>query len=109
MDKAALKQLEQANPIVQVAIELGLSVRRNQAKCFRSERHGDSEETTLFFDVARNRFFCQTCQDVAGDVIDFVCQSQEWDRQKAIDWLSHRIEFDQKTRSMYYGRGKKKN
>jgi hypothetical protein len=46
---------------------------------------------------------------VAGDVIDFVCQSQEWDRQKAIDWLSHRIEFDQKTRSMYYGRGKKKN
>lgn len=108
MDKKELKRLEQSNPIIQVATELGLKVRDNMGRCFNSGQHSENQDPTLFFNVAKNSFLCKTCADVNGGVIDFVCQYQGWDRQKAIDWLVHRGEFDLKTRDLYYGRGTKK-
>ena len=109
MEAKDLKLLEQGNPILQVAVELGVKVRSNMGKCFRSERHtDDSDEFTLFFNLAKNSFFCKTCTDVDGNVIDLVCQCQGWERQKAIDWLNHRIEFDLQTQELYYRRGKRK-
>ena len=109
MEAKDLKLLEQGNPILQVAVELGVKVRSNMGKCFRSERHADgSDEFTLFFNLAKNSFFCKTCTDVGGNVIDLVCQCQGWERQEAIDWLNHRIEFDLQTQKMYYRRGKRK-
>ncbi len=108
MEEPEIQQIEQANPIVEVAVEMGLNVRRNLAPCFRTERHIGDNEPSLFFNVAKNIFLCRSCQDVGGGVIDFVCQFKGWDRQKAIAWLVHRNEFDQQTRNMYYSRGKKK-
>jgi len=102
------RRLEQLNPIIQVAVELGLKVRGNIAQCFRLEQHTDSETPTLFFSVSENRFLCKTCADVNGGVIEFVCQYKGWDRQTATDWLAHRIDFDRQTRKLYYSRGKKK-
>lgn len=104
-----MHRLERASPIVAVATELGIKVRGNVGYCFRRDRHPDPQEPpTLFFDPARNRFFCRICQDIGGSVIDLVCQSQGWDREQAIRWLAHRQEFDQLTRQLYHGKGIKK-
>jgi hypothetical protein len=103
-----LEHIMQSNPIVEVAVELGLRLRANVGPCFRTGRHADADPPTLFFNVAKNTFLCRTCSDVGGDVIDFVCQYKGWERQKAIEWLIHRIEFDRETRMKYYNRGKKK-
>lgn len=104
-----LKSLEKANQIVEVAVELGIKVRGNMGKCFRHEGHADgSDDFTLFFNLAENNFFCKYCTDVGGDVVDLVAQYQGCERQSAIDWLEHRVEFDQQTRKMYYQREKHK-
>jgi hypothetical protein len=108
MQENDLKRLEQLNPIIQVAVEMGLSVRRNLGYCFRTERHTGDDAPSLFFNVARNSFLCKTCDDVGGSVVDFICQYKGWDRQEAIAWLVHRIEFDQQTRAMYYSKSRKR-
>ena len=102
MSDGDLKHLEQSNPIIQVATEMGLKIRGNMGQCFRHDRHTDTDAPTLFFDVVRNRFFCKVCPDVGGGVIDFICQYRQWDRQKAIDWLCHRVAFDRETQEKYY-------
>ncbi len=108
MQENELKRLEQSNPIVQVAVEMGFGVRGNLGYCFRTERHIGQDAPSLFFNVARNSFLCKTCKDVGGNVIDFICQYKGWEPQQAVEWLIHRIEFDQQTRALYYSRGKKK-
>jgi hypothetical protein len=108
MQEDETKRIEQMNPIVEVAVEMGLKIRGNLAPCFRTERHTADDGPTLFFNVAGNTFLCKTCRDVGGGVIDFICQYKGWQRQQAIEWLAHRIEFDQETRQRYYSRGKKK-
>lgn len=108
MDSKEIARIEQANQIVEVAVELGLKVRGNLGVCFRSDRHVGENEPTLFFNVARNSFLCRTCEDVGGGVIEFICQYKGWERQKAIDWLVHRVDFDQETRRKYYSKGRKK-
>jgi hypothetical protein len=108
MEAKEIERIEQANSIVEVAVEMGVKLRANLGPCFRTDRHAEGDEPSLFFNVADNTFLCRTCRDVGGGVIDFVCQYKSWPRQKAIEWLVHRIEFDQQTRRMYYTRGKKK-
>ena len=109
MEEIDLKELERANPIIQVAIELGIKVKGSVGRCFKTERHPDgNEELTLYFNVAKNSFFCKTCPDMRGSVIDLLCQHQGWERQKAVDWLAHRAAFDQLTQKRYHGKGKKK-
>ncbi|MGD9366782.1 MAG: CHC2 zinc finger domain-containing protein [Desulfobacteraceae bacterium] len=108
MEEHEIKRIEQSNAIVEVAVEMGLRLRANLGPCFRTERHAGEDEPSLFFNVAKNTFLCRRCPDVGGGVIDFVCQYKGWERQKAIEWLAHRIEFDQQTRQMYYTKGKKK-
>ncbi len=104
-----LEKLEKANPIIQVAIELGIKVQGGTGKCFRKDRHApDSEKPTLLFDLAKNRFRCRECPDVGGGVVDLVCQYHEWDRKRAIEWLSHRADFDRLTKKLYHGKGRRK-
>jgi hypothetical protein len=108
-DDKELKLLELGNPINQVAIELGIKVRSNMGICFQTERHADdADDYTLFFNLTDNSFFCKACPGVGGNVIDLVCQSQGWERQKAIDWLKHRIDFDVETKKKYYRKDKRK-
>lgn len=109
MQTKDLKLLEQGNPILQVAIELGIKIRSNMGICFQSENHTDDpDEFTLFFNLADNRFFCKACPNIGGNVIDLVCQRQGWQRQKAVDWLRHRIDFDIETQNKYYRKDKRK-
>jgi len=104
-----LNKLEAANPIIQVATELGIKVQGSMGRCFREAIHAPAcENLTLFFNPARNTFHCRICSDVGGSVIDLVCQIRGWDRQQAIDWLSHRVEFHELTRQKFHGKGKKK-
>lgn len=109
MEDRDLNILERHNPILQVAIELGINVRGGMGQCFRCERDGrGSNEFTLFFDPVKNSFFCRMCPGAGGNVIDLVCQYQDCDREKAVNWLKHRIEFDLQTREMYYQKGKRR-
>jgi hypothetical protein len=104
-----LQKLEKANPIIQVALELGIKVQGSMGKCFNKDKHGsDGEKSTLFFNPATNRFRCHGCQDIGGNVIDLVCQYKGWTRRQAIEWLAHRAEFDQFTKGLYHGKGRKK-
>ena len=109
MDKRDLKSLERGNPIIQVAIELGIKVRSNMGICFNVESHAnDADEFTLFFNLSDNSFFCKVCPNIGGNVIDLVSQNQGWERQQAIDWLKHRIDFDAETKKKYYRKDRRK-
>jgi len=110
MDELDLRQLDRANSIIQVAIELGIKVQGNMARCFNDRGHAAEDKAmSLFFNAAKNSFFCKTCPDVGGSVIDLVSQYRGLNREEAIAWLAHRVEFDQMTRRLYYGRGRKKD
>lgn len=109
MEQNDLEKLEQGNPVIQVAIELGIKIQGSMGLCFRKDRHSsDDGAMTLFFNTARNTFFCKTCPDVGGSVIDLVSQKLELPREEATAWLAHRIEFDQLTKARYGGKGKRK-
>ncbi len=104
-----IRALEKASPIIEVAVELGIKVQGSMGKCFKGDRHtADDEKPTLFFNLGKNSFQCRSCKDVGGTVVDLVCQYKEWDRQKAIEWLAHRADFDQLTKKLYQGKGTKK-
>jgi hypothetical protein len=108
MEGLDAKQIERANRIIEVAVELGIKVQGTMGKCFRCVRDGEDKPMTLFFNPAKNTFLCKTCDDVGGSVIDLVCQHRDWDKQQALEWLAHRVEFDLMTQKMYHGRGRKK-
>ncbi len=109
MEENDMKRLEQVNAIIQVATELGIKVKGSVGTCFRQDLHKDDDgKPTLFFNPARNSFTCKICPDVGGSVIDLVCQCRGWDRNKAVEWLAHRAEFDKHTRKLYHGKGRKK-
>jgi hypothetical protein len=104
-----IQALEKANPIIEVAVELGITVRGSMGQCFNGARHAsDDGKPTLFFNPGKNVFLCRSCKEVGGTVVDLVCQYKEWDRQKAIEWLAHRAEFDQLTTQLYQGKGRKR-
>lgn len=103
MDQIAIRDIERANPIIQIAIELGIRIQGSTGVCFHKDRHGlKADQFTLFFKPVQNSFFCKNCPDIGGSVVDLVCQHQGWDRETAMDWLVHRNEFDQMTRKLYY-------
>ncbi len=109
MDDNQIKQLERINSVVDVAKELGVTFDKSMGRCFRADRHpGGGDERTLFFNLAKNTFLCKTCGDIGGSVTDLVCQIKGCGREEALEWLAHRVEFDQKTKKMYHGRGRKK-
>jgi hypothetical protein len=109
MDEIDLRKIEEASPIIQVAIELGIKVQGNMGKCFKSERHRDGDRAmTLFFNPSRNTFFCKSCEDVGGSVVDLVSQYRAVAREEAISWLAHRSEFDLLTKQRYGGKGRRK-
>jgi hypothetical protein len=109
MDEQELKVLQQASPILEIAVELGIKLRSNMGQCFRGEKHAaGAADFSLFFNPAENSFFCRACEDVGGDVIDLVCQCKGWPRDQAIEWLAHRRTFDLETRDKYYGRADKR-
>lgn len=109
MEENDPKKLEQMSGIIQVATELGIKVNGSVGMCFKQGRHKEDEgKPTLFFNPARNTFKCKMCPDVGGSVIDLVCQCRGLDRIEAIEWLAHRAQFDQHTRKLYHGKGRKK-
>jgi len=109
MEELDLQKLERANPIVQVATELGIKIQGSMGKCFKRDRHlaGD-EKPTLFLNTGKNTFRCRVCPDVGGTVVDLVSQHEGWDRERAIEWLAHRAQFDEFTKRLYHGKGRKK-
>lgn len=110
MGEVDIKKLERSSPIIQVALELGIRIRGNMGRCFRHERHenGGSEAMDLFFNPAKNTFFCKVCPDLGGSVVDLVSQYRNLSREESVAWLCHRTEFDELTRARYNGKGRKK-
>jgi hypothetical protein len=109
MEDPNMKELVLANPIVKVAIELGIKVQGTAGRCFQEDRHPSKDQKpTLFFNPAKNTFLCTECADIGGTVVDLVCQYNGWDREKAIEWLAHRAKFDAFTAGLYHGKGVKR-
>jgi hypothetical protein len=104
-----IQALEKASPIIPVAVELGIKVQGSMGTCFKKDKHiADDGKPTLFFNLGKNMFHCRFCKEVGGTVVDLVCQCQGWDRQKSIEWLAHRADFDQFTQKLYHGKGRKR-
>jgi hypothetical protein len=104
-----IQALEKASPIIPVAVELGIKVQGSMGTCFKKDKHiADDGKPSLFFNLGKNTFHCRFCEEVGGTVVDLVCQCQEWDRQKAIEWLAHRVDFDQFTQKLYHGKGRRR-
>ncbi len=103
-----LKELEKANPIIQIATELGIKVRGSIADCFNIDGHTPDDKPSLFFNPAKNSFVCKKCKEIRGSAIDLVRLYNGWEREKAIEWLEHRVEFDLLTKKLYGGKGRKK-
>lgn len=84
MDTLDLEKLRRDIPIIDLAQELGLEVRRRQARCFNStaHKHGD-KNPSLGFDTKTNRFKCFTC-GVGGSVIDLYMAIKGVDTATAI-------------------------
>jgi len=93
MEKQQIEQIKAQNPIVDVARELGIQVRRDDsAKCFRPEKHKHGDKNpSLPFDTKINRFKCFVCGDVRGDVIEYVMQVKGWDFNQATEYLARRV------------------
>ena len=82
MDKQYLQQLREI-PIEDVAVRLGLAVRRHKALCpFHDDHHA-----SLSFNLRRNTFRCFVC-DAHGGTIDLVMRCLHKDFKEACEWLS---------------------
>lgn len=69
----ALRRLKAANPILEVARDLGLEVTRRRIRCPRPENHAHGDRTpSVTLSPERGTFKCWVCADVKGDVVDLV-------------------------------------
>jgi DNA primase len=104
--KADLEALKAANPIEDVARDLGLVVTHHRIKCPMPGRHTHGDRTpsvTLW--PERGLFKCWVCPDVKGDAIALVRLIQGTGFAEAIRWLQSRsgMAFTSGTRSETQG------
>lgn len=69
-------------PILEIADKLGITVKRNQALCFK----GHDKKPSLSFNTNKNYFNCFGC-NVAGDGLNLVKEYLTLDTGKAIEWV----------------------
>lgn len=69
-------------PIEMVAQELGIEIRRHNAKCFMHDDHSPS----LKFSPKKNMYFCFVCNK-GGGPIQLVQEHEGWSFQDACIWL----------------------
>ncbi len=87
-----LKAIKARNNIIEVARELGCSVQHNAMRCFHPECHRNQDaHPSLSLDTKKNSFCCPVCNDVRGDVIDFVRQKTKLSFYNAVKYLADRI------------------
>ncbi len=86
--------LNRANPIFEIARELGIPVGKNVVHCIKREKHVNSNGVpTMTFNLIKNTFRCWVCPDVCGDVVDLVMLAKDVDRERAIQFLSIRSDI----------------
>lgn len=79
--------------ILGVARELGLTIRRGKAKCWRvgNHRHGDVDPSLSFFEK-RNRCRCFVCDTRGGHSnVDLVMGFLDCDLGSAVRWIAERF------------------
>jgi DNA primase len=92
---SALEEIKKANPIIDVAQELGLDVPASGLiKCFSPENHSSGDQhPSLRFDRQRNRYRCWSCGQIDGDVIDLVRQLRPCGFREAVEYLADRAKL----------------
>lgn len=91
MDKLRIEALKAANPIAEVARDLGLEVTRQRFRCPRPANHAHGDRTpSVSLSASRGSFKCWVCPDVKGDVIDLVRLVNGTGFPEAIRWLQER-------------------
>lgn len=109
-DKEFISRLKEANPIVDVARELGVNVPSSGfMRCFFPEEHarGDSVPS-MRFDLRRNNVRCWGCNRVRWDVIGLVSYLKDYSPTEAIEWLAARAKMELPVRSAAGFSGSKK-
>jgi len=94
-DKSELDSLKQANPIEEVARELGLNVIAHKMRCPNPEKHshGDRSPSVTFW-PEKGSFRCWVCPEIKGDVIDLVRMTKGMSFGETVRWLRARRGLD---------------
>jgi DNA primase len=91
MDKPRIEALKAANPILEVARDLGLEVVRQRMRCPRPENHAHGDRTpSVTLSPQRGTFKCWVCPDVKGDVVDLVRLTRHLGFAEALRFLEAR-------------------
>ncbi len=91
MNTFDIDSVKLANPIEEVARELGIEVTNHRARCFCPENHKHGDRTpSLSFNPKSNSFCCRVCNDVHGDVINFVQMKLSLGFKEALKLLADR-------------------
>lgn len=88
MTKQDIARLRREIPIIDLAKELGLEVRRGQARCYNTQAHAHGDrKPSLGFNIKTNRYKCFAC-GVSGSVIDLYMAIKRVDFSTAVNDLS---------------------
>jgi hypothetical protein len=80
-------------PVADVAVALGLEVRGDMARCWRTENHQHGDRTpSMGIYRKRNLIRCFVCDDRAYSAIDLVQKVLGLDTRAAINWIAARFE-----------------
>ncbi len=91
MDKLRIEALKAANPVLDVARDLGLDVTRQRFRCPRPANHAHGDRTpSVSLSPERGSFKCWVCPEVKGDVVDLVRLVKGWGFLEAVRWLEER-------------------
>jgi DNA primase len=92
LDKSDLEALKAANPIEEVARELGWNVVNHRMRCPLPDRHTHGDRTpSVTFWPDKNSFKCWVCPEVRGDVISLVMLAHKGSFPDAVHWLRQRV------------------
>lgn len=83
-----VQRIKEANPIEDVAGELGMKFEREHGRWLRVPHAGG-----LVVNVGRQRFFSAT-EGINGDVIELVRWKKSWEFRSAAEWLARRANIE---------------
>lgn len=78
--------------LLDVANRLGIDVKRGRARCLKPFQHAHGDRTPSM-SVSSQNFKCWVCDEVKGDVVEFVKLSRGMTFLEAIEWLAQEYNY----------------
>jgi len=87
-----IPEIKRKNKITDVAPELGYTPLKGRLKCLKNHCQEDSrDQLPVKINERRNSFHCTVCQEIKGDVIDFVCYYGKLSKYETLKFLAKRV------------------